>query len=89
MRSFISKTGWPVLVIVCLMFQGCTPNLPIGGTYFPAWLVCLTTGLIATLLIRLGLIGAGLDQHLSPRLLAYPALMIAITLLVWLCFYPR
>ncbi len=69
--------------------SGCAPSLQIGGAYFPAWLICMLTGLILTVIARGLLVLAGIDGHVRPRFLAYPAMMVAITLSVWLAFYSR
>jgi hypothetical protein len=66
---------------------GCSPMTEIAGSYFPAWLLCMFTGLIMTLLCRAVLIQLRLDPWIRPRVLAYPCLGVAITLLVHLLFF--
>ena len=44
----------PALVLACLAVAGCdrAPSFDILGSYFPAWLVCLTVALLLTVLVR-------------------------------------
>jgi hypothetical protein len=41
--------------------------IPIGGAYFPDWLLSAACGLLAVSIARALLIAIGLDRHLQPR----------------------
>jgi len=70
-----------------LVLTGCPPMSEIGGSYFPAWLLCMLAGFLTTLVVRVVLIRAKLDLYIRPRALAYPCLGVAIALLVHLIFF--
>ena len=57
-----------------------SPSLPIAGAYFPFWLICAFGGIISTILIRVILIRAGVDDVIPLRLLVYAGMAAAIAL---------
>jgi hypothetical protein len=61
------------------------PSFDILGSFFPAWLVCLSVGLLLTigarwLLLRVHVI-------LSVPVLTYPSLTALFTFALWLTFF--
>ena len=66
---------------------GCSPLHEIGGAYFPAWLICMIAGFLATIVVRVVLMRLKIDPWIRPRPLAYPCLGIAITLFLHLVFF--
>ena len=66
---------------------GCDPVLDVFGSFFPAWVVCLTVGVVLAAIARLVIDRAGLEEHLGPLLLVYPCLALMITMLTWLFFF--
>jgi len=66
---------------------GCSPTLSVGGAYYPAWLVCIASGVIGAMIGRAILIKAGWDSSLKPRALVYPALAGLVSLIVWFLFF--
>jgi len=79
----------PTSVFVVCMVSGCSPTWQVGGAYFPAWLVCMVSGLACVLAARFVLIRLGLDPWIRPRALAYPAMGIFFTLLIYILFFTR
>jgi hypothetical protein len=77
----------PLTLPVAAGISGCSPTWGIGGAYFPAWLVCMVAGLVLALAARYLLIVSGIDRWVRPRVLAYPAIAVAFTLLVYLIFF--
>lgn len=71
------------------LLGGCSlaPSVYMAGSYFPAWLVCVLGALLLTLLIRWGLIRAGLDDALPMRLPVYACLTLALTFAALLLFF--
>jgi len=69
--------------------EGCSrnPSLEISGSFFPAWMLSIFIGLIATLIAKRILMATRLDPYLTPPLLVYGALMLSFTLLTWLLLY--
>lgn len=68
---------------------GCAraPSVNILGAYFPAWMLCIITGIVLTFVLRGALITLKLDDVIGPRGLVYPAMVIALTLGTWLLFF--
>ncbi|MDB6079359.1 MAG: hypothetical protein JWO82_3106 [Akkermansiaceae bacterium] len=79
----------PLLYAALLACPGCTPSLPLSGAYFPAWIVCMIAGLLGAMVLRGLLVLLGIDRHVAPRMLAYPCIMLSLTLLTWLIFHSR
>lgn len=50
-------------------------------------MVCIVTGIVITLIVRLLLVGSGIHSHLLSKSLVYPCLTIFFTLAVWLIFF--
>lgn len=57
------------------------------GSYFPAWMVCIVSGLILTLIAHWIVQVRNLRPYLGPAPLIYSCLMIAFTFATWLLFY--
>jgi hypothetical protein len=81
-RGAVLMSAVPALV-------GCSrdPSLEISGSFFPAWMLCIFVGLIATLVAKRLFLATKIDAHLTPQLIVYGALMLSFTLLAWLLFY--
>lgn len=78
------------LMILGLQFAtGCSraPTLNVLGSFFPSWIFCGLVGLVLTVLARLALLRAGIEQHLSPLVVVYPCLTAFFTFTLWLLFY--
>jgi YtcA family len=62
-------------------------TVDILGSYFPAWMICILSGLtltfIAHWLIQLG----NLKPYVGPAPLIYSCLMIIFTFATWILFY--
>lgn len=80
-------------ILICLFaglaLAGCSrnPSLELSGSFFPAWMLSIFVGLAGTLIAKRAFLAARVDEHLTPHLLVYGALMLSITLLTWLIFY--
>jgi hypothetical protein len=83
----VAKIKSAGVAILPLILTGCPPMSEIGGSYFPAWLLCMLAGFLTAIVVRVVLIRAKLDLWIRPRALAYPCLGIAIALLVHLIFF--
>ena len=66
---------------------GCDPVVDVFGSFFPAWVVCMTVGIVLAALARLLLDRAELEPHLGPLLLVYPCLALLLTMLTWLVLF--
>jgi hypothetical protein len=73
----------------CLFLAGCNgaPALDVIGSFFPAWIVCLTISVVLAGLLRFLLVRRQLEPSIEPVALFYPAVVLLLTCLLWLIFY--
>jgi hypothetical protein len=57
------------------------------GSYFPAWMVCILSGLTLTLIAHWIVQVRKLKSYLGPVPLIYSCLMIIFTFATWILFY--
>jgi hypothetical protein len=76
------------LGIVLIALTGCSgaPAVNILGSYFPSWMLCALAGIAATVLVRYGLVAAGIDKVLPAPLLVYSAFTVFFAFAVWLAW---
>lgn len=63
------------------------PSINVLGAFFPAWMLCIIIGIVATVVARKVLAAIGLDRWLGPRGAVYPALALAFILVTWIAFF--
>ena len=73
----------------CGMLHGHSPTVDVLGSYFPAWMACIITGLLLTLITRELLIGLKINNHLYPAPLVYLGMLLLFTFAVWLALFNR
>ena len=73
----------------CLFFTGCgrAPAINILGSFFPAWMICLTAGVVLAFVVRFILLRYRLETEVGPLALFYPCVVILTTCLLWLIFF--
>ncbi|MCU1241716.1 MAG: hypothetical protein JWO71_2442 [Candidatus Acidoferrum typicum] len=73
--------------LASLLLVGCgrAPALDILGSFFPAWLVCLTAAILLTAIVRLALLR--FHMNLDLPVLAYSSLTAILTFALWLIFF--
>ena len=64
-----------------------SPTVDIFGSYFPAWMVCIVSGLTLTLVAHWIVQICHLKPFLGPTPLIYSCLMIIFTFAIWIFFY--
>jgi hypothetical protein len=64
-----------------------SPTIDILGSYFPAWMICIVSGLTLTLVSRWIIRGYHLEPYASPAPLIYTCLTIIYTFVTWIIFY--
>jgi YtcA family len=78
------------VVFLALQFAaGCSraPTFNLLGSFFPSWILCALLGILLTVVARLALLRAGIEQHLSPLVVVYPCLTAFFTFTIWLLFF--
>ncbi len=93
MRRTVSKlvaVGFVLLVLcfaVVRLFGHHSPTVDVLGSYFPAWMVCIISGLTLTLVAHWIVQICHLKPFLGPAPLIYSSLMIIFTFATWILFY--
>lgn len=78
-----------LLSVPLLLFSGCSfsPTLDVYGSYFPAWIVCIVVGIVITVIVRLLLVGGGINEHLRFKPALYCCMAVFFILALWLIFF--
>jgi hypothetical protein len=64
-----------------------SPTVDILGSYFPAWMVCILSGLTLTFIAQWIVQVLNLKPYVGPAPLIYSCLMIIFTFATWILFY--
>jgi uncharacterized membrane protein len=75
------------LVFVVRPLSHRSPTIDILGSYFPAWMVCILSGLTLTVVAHWIVQMCHLKPYLGPAPLIYSCLMIIFTFSTWILFY--
>jgi hypothetical protein len=70
-----------MLAVLFLTGWGRAPSFDILGSFFPAWLVCLASGLVLTAAARWLLLR--LDIVIAVPVLTYPSLTALLSFAIW------
>jgi hypothetical protein len=62
-------------------------TVDILGSYFPAWMVCILSGVTLTLIAHWIVQVGNLKPYIGPAPLVYSCLMIIFTFATWILFY--
>ena len=79
-----------LLIVVFLavqLFSYRSPTVDLLGSYFPAWMVCIISGLTLTLVAHWIVEALHLKSYLGPAPLIYSCLIIIFTFATWILFY--
>lgn len=73
----------------CVLLTGCgrAPAVNIIGSFLPAWMICLTAGVILAFAARSVLLRYRLETEVGPLALFYPCVVILMTCLLWLILF--
>ena len=91
-RAILKFAGIGLAVVVlCLIAVRISshhsPTVDILGSYFPAWMVCIVSGLTLTLIAHWMVQFRNLKAYVGPAPLIYSCLMIIFTFATWILFY--
>ena len=80
-----------ILLIVCflaiVLFSHHSPTVDVLGSYFPAWMVCILSGLTLTLIAHWIVQVRHLKPYIGLAPLIYACVMIIFTFATWIVFY--
>lgn len=74
-------------VLVVRVFSHHSLTVDILGSYFPAWMVCIVSGLTLTLITHWIVQLGELKPYVGPAPLIYSCLMLIFTFATWIVFY--
>lgn len=91
-RRFVQLLGKPgsFAVLVSLgALAGCSraPSFNILGSFFPAWLICMVSGIVLAAIANWGLTLFKLDKEISWTIVVYPCLAAFFAFTLWLVFF--
>ena len=84
------KTTQPICTLLaCLLLTGCghAPSFNILGSYFPAWLLCILTGIAGASIVASILSKLGKQSLVRWAILVYPCLAASIAFTLWLLMF--
>ena len=76
-----------ILIFVVRPVSHRSPTIDILGSYFPAWMICIVSGLTLTLVTRWIIRAYHLERYASPAPLIYTCLTIIYTFMTWIIFF--
>ena len=85
LRAAAARLGY----LAPLPITGCalSPSVNILGSFFPAWLISIVTGLVLALITWRVLIATGVAPYLTPAGLVYPCLAVLLIFASWLVLF--
>src|SRR6201993_5289674 len=86
----IVGVGAAVVVFAFLLAGGSNHHsltIDVFGSYFPAWMICILTGLALTFVAHWIVQVGNLKAYVGPAALIYSCLMIIFTFATWILFY--
>ena len=87
MKTYLRSLSFVAAAALFLTGCGRAPAINIVGSFFPAWMICLTAGVILAFPVRLILLRYRLETEVGPLALFYPCVVILMTCLLWLIFF--
>ena len=80
-----------ITLAALLPLSGCShaPDFNILGSYFPAWLLCITVGIVLTTLIYGLLQRMHLEAEVRPSIVVYPCMAAFLAFTLWLVLFSR
>jgi len=75
------------VAVVCVGGCSTSPAQNLFGSFFPAWMLCATAGIVGAVAMRQILRAVGVDRYLVAPPLTYLCIAVAGTLLVWLLWF--
>ena len=91
-RTLLNFVGVGAAVVVLAflavrIFSYHSPTVDILGSYFPAWMVCILSGLALTFVAHWIVQVLNLKPYIGPAPVIYSCLMIIFTFATWILFY--
>jgi len=85
LKSHVQTGG--ILATVLMTGCGRAPSFDILGSYFPAWLICILTGIAGAALFSMVLTRIRRAQLIRWTIVVYPCLATSIAFTLWLLIF--
>ena len=87
--SSVTTTVRRAVCAALVLMSGCAfaPSVNILGSFFPAWLISIVTGVVLTVLARQVFIATKIAPYLRPAGLVYPCLTSLLIFAAWLVLF--
>jgi len=76
-----------ILLFAVRVFSHHSPTVDLLGSYFPAWMICIVSGLTLTLIAHWIIQLCNFKPYVGLAPLIYSCLMIIFTFATWILFY--
>jgi len=91
-RTVLNFVGVGAAVIVFAflairIFSHHSSTVDVLGSYFPAWMICIISGLALTFIAHWIVQVCNLKPYIGPAPLIYSCLMVIFTFATWILFY--
>lgn len=75
-------------LLPAILLAGCqrAPAVDIEGSFFPAWIICLTISVFLVFGIRYILLRLRMESEVGPLVVFYPSLLTLLTIVLWMGF---
>jgi len=87
MKTSYVRAGFVCAVSAILTSCTHAPSVEVVGSFFPVWMVCLTTAVILTFFVRKQLVRRKLESQVGPVALFYPSMVVSFSCLLWLILF--
>jgi hypothetical protein len=74
-------------MFAAVFLTACDPMVSLEGSFWPAWIICILTGLASSMLLMWLFVRYRLAPYLGSPLLIAPSLWALCTFAVWLLFF--
>jgi hypothetical protein len=83
------RHSWAALAALTVFLAGCAraPAIDVQGSFFPAWIICLTIAVFLTFAIRYLLVRLRIESEVGPLVVFYPSLLTLMTIMIWMSFF--
>ena len=68
---------------------GCShaPSVDVFGSFFPAWMLCVSLGIITAGIVRWLLVRLKFEAQITFPILFYPGVAVSVACMVWLSLF--
>ncbi len=86
-KTSIGLGSTSILHFVSLVGIARAPMLDICGSFFPAWMICLTISVASGIALRAILRHRGVETAVGTLAIFYPSLVVLLTCVLWFIFF--